>query len=202
MLQYKTIEPGTLQLLRELQSLPLMQGTRLVGGTALALQLGHRRSVDLDFFGTMETISEEIRTTLSKSHKVTILKESKNINIYLVDNVKVDIVNYAYSWISDPVLEEGLRLASAKDIAAMKISAIEGRGTKKDFIDLYFLLNQYSLREILDLYMRKYQEGSLFVAMKSLSYFEDAELDPMPLMYEDVSWEQIKERIRTEISLL
>ena len=150
----------------------------------------------------METISEEIRTTLSKSHKVTILKESKNINIYLVDNVKVDIVNYAYSWISDPVLEEGLRLASAKDIAAMKISAIEGRGTKKDFIDLYFLLNQYSLREILDLYMRKYQEGSLFVAMKSLSYFEDAELDPMPLMYEDVSWEQIKERIRTEISLL
>ena len=170
MLQYKTIEPGTLQLLRELQSLPLMQGTRLVGGTALALQLGHRRSVDLDFFGTMETISEEIRTTLSKSHKVTILKESKNINIYLVDNVKVDIVNYAYSWISDPVLEEGLRLASAKDIAAMKISAIEGRGTKKDFIDLYFLLNQYSLREILDLYMRKYQEGSLFVAMKSLSY--------------------------------
>ena len=202
MLQYKTIEPGTLQLLRELQSLPLMQGTRLVGGTALALQLGHRRSVDLDFFGTMETISEEIRTTLSKSHKVTILKESKNINIYLVDNVKVDIVNYAYSWISDPVLEEGLRLASAKDIAAMKISAIEGRGTKKDFIDLYFLLNQYSLREILDLYMRKYQEGSLFVAMKSLSYFEDAELDPMPLMYEDVSWEQIKERIRKELSLL
>lgn len=202
MLQLKTIEPGTLQLLRELQSLPMMQDTRLVGGTALALQLGHRRSVDLDFFGTVETISEDIRTTLSESHKVTILKESKNINIYLVDDVKVDIVNYSYSWLSEPVLEEGLRLASAEDIAAMKISAIEGRGTKKDFIDLYFLLNQYSLQEILDLYMRKYQEGSLFVAMKSLSFFEDAEQDPMPLMFENVSWEQIKERIRKELSIL
>ena len=93
MLQYKTIEPGTLQLLKDLQSLPIFYDTRLVGGTALALQLGHRNSVDLDIFGTIPASSEEVREMLSERHTVTVIKESKNINIYQVDGVKVDFVN-------------------------------------------------------------------------------------------------------------
>ena len=94
MLQYQTIEPGTLQLLKSLQSMPMFQGLRLVGGTALALQLGHRKSIDLDFFGTIEADSMDIREALEESHVVSIVKESKNIHIYMVDGVKVDIVNY------------------------------------------------------------------------------------------------------------
>ena len=202
MLQYKTIEPGTLQLLKELQSLPLLQEMRLVGGTALALQLGHRNSVDLDLFGSVPHSSEEIRDALSENHSLTLVKESKNINIYLIDGIKVDVVNYKYSWIDNPIKGEGLTLAGIKDIAAMKIAAIVGRGTKKDFIDLFFLLKQFSLQEILDLYMQKYPDGSIFIAMKSLSYFEDAESDPMPVMFENVSWESIKQTIRNAISCL
>lgn len=200
MLQYKTIEPATLQLLKGLQSLPLLQGTRLVGGTALALQLGHRNSVDLDLFGTIPFSSEEIRNALSADHTLTIVKESKNINIYLIDGIKVDIVNYMYPWVDNTVQGDGFSLAGIKDIAAMKTAAIVGRGTKKDFLDLYFLLRHFSLQDILDLYMQKYPDGSLFVAMKSLSYFEDAEPDPMPVMFEDVSWDTVKERIRDAIS--
>ena len=202
MLQHKTIEPGTLQLLKELQSFPLLQETRLVGGTALALQLGHRSSVDLDLFGTIPFSADEIRDALSENHSLTIVKESKNINIYLIDGVKVDIVNYKYHWIDSPVREEGVTLAGIKDIAAMKIAAIVGRGTKKDFIDLFFLLKQFSLREVLDLYLQKYPDGSIFIAMKSLSYFEDAEPDPMPVMFDVVSWETVKQSVRDAIASL
>ena len=137
--------------MRDLQSIPLLQGTRLVGGTALALQLGHRNSVDLDLFGTVPFSSEEIRTSLSECHSLTVVKESKNINIYLIDGIKVDVVNYKYTWIDNPIQSEGFSLAGVKDIAAMKTAAVIGRGTKKDFIDLYFLLKQFPLPDILDL---------------------------------------------------
>ncbi len=202
MLQYQTIYPATLQLLKDLQSLELLKECRLVGGTALALQLGHRRSVDLDFFGTVPQTPDELQDLLRENHDVTIVKESKNIHIYLIDGVKVDIVNYKYDWIDTSVEEDGIRLADVKDIAAMKVAAIIGRGTKKDFIDLYFLLKQYSLKELLELYLQKYPDGSLFIAIKSLSYFEDAEADPMPVMFEEVSWPDVKALIGESISTI
>ena len=195
MLYYKTIESGTLQLLKELQSNPALQDMRLVGGTGLALQLGHRKSIDLDLFGLINEPSEDLRDSLMAGHSFQIIKESANIHIYLIDGVKVDLVNYSYQWIDSPLQDNGITIASINDIAAMKITAIIGRGTKKDFIDLYFILKHLSLTEILRLYMQKYPEGSVFLAIKSLSFFEDAEADPMPLMYEDVSWDQIKESI-------
>lgn len=199
MLHYTTIEPRTLQLLKQLQSEPIFSGCRLVGGTALALQLGHRNSIDLDLFGSIAASSEEIREILSAGHQINIIKESKNINIYVVDGVKVDIVNYRYGWLEDAVKDDIIVLASISDIAAMKIAAIIGRGTKKDFIDLFFLLRTFSLQQILDLYMQKYPDGSMFIAMKSLTYFEDAESDPMPKMFENVSWETVKESIRNSV---
>ena len=200
MLQYQTIYPATLQLLKDLQLLELLKECRLVGGTALALQLGHRRSVDLDFFGTVPQTPVELQDLLRENHDVTIVKESKNIHIYLIDGVKVDIVNYKYDWIDTPVEEDGIRLADVKDIAAMKVAAIIGRGTKKDFIDMNRLLQIFSLKEILDMYMQKYPDGSLFIAIKSLSYFEDAESDPMPFMFDDTDWGVVKANIREAIA--
>lgn len=202
MLHYSTIEPRTLQLLKQLQSEPLFCGCRLVGGTALALQLGHRNSVDLDLFGSISATSDEIRSTLSAKHQVNIIKESSNINIYVVDGVKVDLVNYSYGWIDNEVRDDSIILAGVKDIAAMKIAAVIGRGTKKDFIDLFFLLRHFTLQQILDLYMQKYPDGSMFIAMKSLTYFEDAEPDPMPVMFESADWENVKNTIRKAVANL
>lgn len=202
MLQYKTIEPGTLHLLKSLQSLPLLQGLRLVGGTALALQLGHRKSVDLDLFGEISVDPVEFRGVLEEEHTITILKESRNINIYMVDGIKVDFVNYAYPWIDDPVAEEGITLAGIKDIAALKVAAVIGRGTKKDFVDINRLLQVLPLQELLNLYLQKYPDGSLFIAMKSLSYFADAENDPMPFMFEQTDWDAVKSSIRLALASL
>jgi hypothetical protein len=88
-------------------------------------------------------------------------------------------VNYKYPWLDNAVTEDGIVLAGIRDIAAMKIAAIIGRGTKKDFIDIAFLLQKFSLKEILDFYSLKYNDGSVFMALKSLAYFEDAESEIM-----------------------
>lgn len=100
----------------------------------------------------------------------------------VVNGIKVDIVSYPYEWIDEPVCDNGIVLAGIKDIAAMKLSAITNRVTKKDFIDYFFLLKHYSLEDLIDLYCRKYSDAQLFTSIKSLSYFEDAEGDPMPDM--------------------
>lgn len=200
MLYLETVESSTLELLKKLQRLPVLEQTRLVGGTALALQLGHRKSIDLDFFGTVDCEAEYLRESIAGIASLTILKESPHIHIYIVDGIKVDIVNYKYPWLDDVVLEQGLRLASVSDIAAMKITAIIGRGTKKDFIDIAFLLHHFSLEEILHFYAAKYNDSSVFVAMKSLAYFDDAEADPMPDMFVNQSWQQVKAYILSKIS--
>lgn len=202
MLHLETIEPKTLELLRRLQSLSIFEHSRLVGGTALALQLGHRKSIDLDMFGSIEATSEEIQDACRNAGELEISKTSKNINIYWVDGIKVDCVNYPYEWLEECKVLDGLRLASVNDIAAMKISAIINRGTKKDFIDLHFLLKEMSLNQILDLYDKKYPDGSRFIAIKSLTYFEDAESDPMPYMFNDVTWDDVKGSIITEVQKL
>ena len=202
MLHLETIEPKTLELLRKLQSLSIFENSRLVGGTALALQLGHRKSIDLDIFGKIAATPEEIQETCSEVGSLEISKTSKNINIYWVDGIKVDCVNYPYEWLEECRVLDGVRLASISDIASMKISAIINRGTKKDFIDLHFLLKEMSLNHILDLYDQKYTDGSRFIAIKSLTYFEDAESDPMPYMFEDVTWEDVKKSIIAAVQKL
>lgn len=202
MLHFETIEPKTLELLRRLQSLPIFKHSRLVGGTALALQLGHRKSVDLDLFGTIEASPEDIQEACREVGELEISKTSRNININWIDGIKVDCVNYPYGWLDEYRVVDGIRLASINDIAAMKISAIINRGTKKDFIDLYFLLQEMSLNHILDLYDQKYPDGSRFIAIKSLTYFEDAEADPMPFMFNDITWGDVEASIIAEVRKL
>ncbi len=199
MLHYETIEPTTLGLLRQLQDIPLLSKTRLVGETSLALQIGHRKSIDIDLFGEIDCDQYELVDALSDFGKLTILKESKNIHVYQLNGVKIDIVNYKYPWINPMLVEDNLRLADIKDIAAMKITALIGRGTKKDFIDLAFLLDIFSLDEIFNLYEKKYPDASRFMAMKSIAYFDDAEQEPMPFMLKEKSWNDIKKRILKEI---
>lgn len=196
MLHYETIIPETHSLLEKLSALPVLEDARLVGGTALALQLGHRTSVDLDFFGRINADSEDLRDILREVGRVEVASVSKNINIFWINGVKVDMVNYPYPWLDLPIVEDGVRLASLNDIAAMKVSAIVNRGTKKDFIDLYTLLQHFALDEILDMYSRKYSDGSLFIVMKSLTYFDDAETDPMPNVLNDTTWETVKDFLR------
>lgn len=196
MLQLRTILPDTLELLKCLSSQPELSGMRLVGGTSLALQYGHRQSIDLDFFGHQPVSNEDILAMLKRVGDCQVLRTTSNVQQVVVDGVKVDVVNYScYDWIDAPVLEDDIVLASPKDIAALKVNAIEGRGTRKDFVDVYVLLQHYSLEQILEFYKQKYPEYSIFRALMSLTYFDDAEQLLMPTMFIDDSWEHMKEVI-------
>lgn len=200
MLSFGTVEPHTLELLKSLTHEPLLSGMRLVGGTSLALQYGHRKSVDLDFFGEIRGDVAETNEMLSSYGRVQPIKVTNTIRIYQLDGIKIDFVDYSrYSWIDDSVREDDLRLASPKDIAAMKVNAVEGRGSRKDFVDIYFLLQHYSLSEILQFYRQKYPEHSFFRALMSLTYFDDAEQQMMPVMLSEVSWEEMKQYISMEV---
>lgn len=196
MLSYSTVEPHTLELLNRLSAIPLFSEMRLVGGTALALQYGHRKSVDLDFFGTMDCDPEEMEETLRGMGDVVRRKSTQTIRIYQIDGIKVDFVDYRrYSWIDLCVCEGSIRLASPKDIAAMKVNAVEGRGSKKDFIDMFYLLRHYSLEEILSFYKQKYPEHNVFRALMCLSYFDDAEAQPAPYLFDKLEWHEVKSEI-------
>ena len=195
MLFYQTVDTGTLELLKRLQALEPFQPLRLVGGTALALQYGHRRSIDLDLFGRLDLATWEVDQWVGQVCQAQTIRNSAHIHVYMMQGVKVDIVNYPYPWIDSMVFADGLRLAGIRDIAAMKLAAITGRGSKKDFVDLHCLLQHMQLTEMLDCYSRKYPDGSVFLVLKSLVYFEDAEQDPMPDMLTNHSWPEIKDSI-------
>jgi predicted nucleotidyltransferase component of viral defense system len=200
MLSFQTVYPDTLELLNTLAQVPILENMRLVGGTALALQYGHRRSVDLDFFGTTTDSVEELTEALKeKTGELTLISSSRTIRAFFIRDVKVDIVNYPYQWIDEPVIENGLTLASPKDIAAMKVNAVIGRGTKKDFIDIFFLLHHYSFEELIQFYLQKYTDGSEYRALLSMSYFDDADPQPMPFMFQNVSWQNVKSHIAKEV---
>ncbi len=97
------------------------------------------------------------------------------------------------------IVEDGLRLASVQEIAAMKVRAIVGRGTRKDFVDLYFLLQQFSMSDILNLFHKKYPDVNDFIAIRSLTYFEDAEQAPMPFMHTSDLWDAMKAYIKKSV---
>jgi hypothetical protein len=183
----------------KLQAADVFSKLRLVGGTSLALQIGHRRSVDLDLFGMISADEFEVSNQLTKIGQFTILKRSQNISVYVIEGIKVDIVNYHYKWLDEPVIENSITLAGEKDIAAMKLAAITGRGTKKDFVDLYYLLEKYSLEEMLGFYAEKYNEASEFMVLKSLSYFSDADTDEDPMMLKPCGWDIMKTTIKKEL---
>lgn len=198
MLQTQTVSPECLELLRKISNSEFFSEFVLVGGTALALQIGHRNSIDLDFFGKKEIDVEVFVENLQQFGNVIVLKASKNILITSINGVKTDFVNYSYSWISEQKNMENIRLASKEDIAAMKLNAISGRGSKKNFIDLYFLLKDFSLEEMIDFYRNKYTQHSEFGMLKSITYFEDADQENAPEMFMDFDWKNCKEKIRNE----
>jgi predicted nucleotidyltransferase component of viral defense system len=201
MLQTTTLAECTLVLLKQLQQLQEFSYLRLVGGTALALQLGHRQSVDLDFFGTFDMSREDLVKSLKKKgFEVRSNNDGNSIHLLEINNVKVDIVRYPYEWLDVPIEEDGVKMAGLKDIAAMKMEAITNRGSRKDFVDVYFLLQHFSLSQMMELYLKKYPKGSPLNVMRSLIYFVDAEKNPMPTMFVNVSWDKMRLTIQKEVA--
>lgn len=195
MLYYKTIYPKTLELLKQICAIDYFNEFALVGGTSLSLQIGHRLSYDLDFFGQKEIESIEILSNISAIAKPVIMHQTQNILILNVNGIKLDFVNYKYPLLNKVIFKDDLRLVSIEDIAAMKLAAIAGRGKKRDFFDVYEILKHYTLNEILEFYNKKYEDGSEFLVMKSLTYFDDANQDADLKSFNNVTWGTVKKQI-------
>jgi predicted nucleotidyltransferase component of viral defense system len=196
MLQLRTIEPGTLGLLKELSAEPMLARHFLVGGTSLALQLGHRKSVDLDLFSHQAFEAEAILEKLRTKYDVQPLTVTDTICIAVVDGIKVDFVHFRYPF-AFPLLEtDGVRLADKKDIAPMKLDAVTKRGSKKDFYDMYYLFEEFTPQQILDWYSQMFQHSTSFHVIRSLTYFEDAEMTEEPFVFDKkITWDKVKERM-------
>jgi hypothetical protein len=204
MLHFETVESNTLELLIKLMDRPYLSTFNLVGGTALALQIGHRKSIDLDLFTQEEFDGAVLLKNLENDfQEIEVLTLTKGTLLTRIQQVKVDFLRFNYPTIRPLRIENELRLLSPEDIAPMKFDAIAGRGKKKDFYDLYFLLEKMTLPEMLELHQEKFNLSTKFHIVKSLTYFEDAEEDDDPILVgKDVSWEQVKKRIVESVGSL
>lgn len=196
-LYWNTITPDMRVILQEFSNSPLGAKFYLAGGTALSLQLGHRLSVDLDFFSPTEDIPT-IRPALEKAltaFSSTLADSAWGNLVYLARNVRVGFYGYGYELVAPLVVTSEARLASIEDIALMKLDALLARAARKDFYDLYFICQKISMRQILDLAPKKYPHTRDFEAqsVKRLTYFESAEQDPDPTLLYPVTWNQVKE---------
>jgi predicted nucleotidyltransferase component of viral defense system len=200
MLQTRTVEPRTLELLKEIQSLPLLKDFYLVGGTSLALQIGHRVSVDLDLFTTQDFKSNDIIELLNSRYNIEIIIEEQKMLITNIEKVKVDFVKMAYPILFQPTIIDSVRMLDIKDISAMKLKAITQRGSKKDFYDLFYLFEYLTINEMVDIFKRKFELSEVFHVIKSLTYFDDAENQPNPIVFDKaVTWKNVKQKIEYEI---
>ncbi len=170
----------------------------LAGGTALALRLGHRVSLDLDLFSAKNSLGAEQRQTLFDALKTSgplNIKEAKDGTCHLnLGGTAVSLFHYDYATLCRPQSWLGLDIASLEEIAAMKLSAVLGRGSKKDFIDLYEICQQLGLNRVMATAGRKFPLHTDFPlqAARALLYFDDAEKEPMPRMLAAISWEDVK----------
>ncbi|MCX6233084.1 MAG: nucleotidyl transferase AbiEii/AbiGii toxin family protein [Bacteroidetes bacterium] len=199
MLCTESVDIRTLDILRQIMQMPAFEYFSLAGGTSLALQIGHRISVDLDFFGNHPINKEETFDLLSTFGALKLITHTNNILIFELNGIKIDFVNYRYNLLMPLVKVDNIRLYHKADIAAMKLAAIAGRGKKRDFIDLFFLLNEYSMKEMINFYNQKYPDGSEFLVIKSLTYFDDAEQDISPAILKTIQWEEVKSKIVSEV---
>ncbi len=196
----KAIDSKTKQVLGKIRKTGVLDRFYLAGGTALSLILGHRKSVDLDFFSSRFPKTEILLAKLKSLNPEIINQDKGTLDLY-IDGVKISFLKYDYPLVGDFLEFDGVKIASLSDIACMKLSAISSRGSKKDFIDLYFVLEKESFSKLLSLFQRKFKGVDYQMAhiLKSLVYFEDAEQDPDPVFLVPFDWEKAKERLRKEV---
>ncbi len=181
MLQAATVASGTLGLLGRLQAEPLLCSTRLVGGTALSLQIGHRVSDDLDLFSVAPLDGMAVQRMLVDKYGFVPAIIEENTLIGFIQGVKIDVIYHPFPWLEKAIEEDGFRIATKKDIAAMKMHAIINSGKRpKDFVDIAFLSMHFSYNDIKRLLLRRYPAYDPMMADRAVVYFGDIDETLIP----------------------
>lgn len=199
----KVLPRHSLELLKALEADPAsgLRGWTLAGGTGLALQLGHRVSEDLDFFRTDELDVRDLHPVLGRQGPYETLQEAEHSLTVLLRKTKLSFFRVRDPFVFKPLPYRFFALADRREIALMRLMAISSRGSRKDFVDLHVLLRERpTLREYFDLLPGKYGASrvNVYHILKSLTYFDDAELEPMPHMLEPFDWKECKAFFRRE----
>ena len=197
MLYKETIEPKTLELLIELQKENLLSSFNLVGGTALALHLGHRKSIDLDFFTSEVFDLEEVKNMLIQKYDFKVSYSRSQTLKGFINGVKVNFIKFDYPHLYDCDTIDDVRLESIPDIIAMKLLSITDNGSRiKDFIDIAYLSSQFSLEEMLQFFVKKITNSNVMMPLKALTYFNDINFNESIVMLNvDFKWDKIANRL-------
>lgn len=202
----QTLPDRVQSLLRRLGTLRTVADFYLAGGSALALHLGHRISVDLDFFTPQEDYEQEpLIQDLQRAGHLEIRQQRPGTLNALLEGIQVSFFVYPYPMLGEFQDLWGIRIASILDLALMKLAAIGQRGRKRDFIDLYFICRSgYSLRTLLVRMPEKFPkvEYPSYHLLRALVYFQDAEGDKMPQMLVPCRWDQVKRFFQEEVRRL
>ena len=198
----KVLSPDAWRTVRRLCAAKLLDGWTLAGETGLALQMGHRYSEDLDLFRPEEFDPVQLVNKLPQTGTVNVQDRSASTLHVLVEGTRFSFLRIQPPLIFNGTPYRGLTVADPRDIAVLKIVAIGGRGSWKDFVDLHFYLKAAGGLEPLFTLLHKRFAGidfNEYHLLKSLVYFNDAEAEPMPEMIKKVSWEEIKAGIADEV---
>ncbi|OFY60494.1 MAG: hypothetical protein A2V46_04685 [Bacteroidetes bacterium RBG_19FT_COMBO_42_7] len=191
-----------MELLRSLQGKEYLKGFYLTGGTALALYLGHRKSVDIDLFSNFGFDAGQMIENLSQDFPFQLFYSSANTLRGSIENIKTDIIAHRYKYINGPFLLDNISILSEDDIVAMKINAIITSGQRiKDFTDIYFLLDKFDISDMIRFYNNKYNQDNDALILKSLIYFDDIDNSDWPVLIKnpDLKIADIKKRIKKAV---
>jgi hypothetical protein len=202
MLFTDTLGKPALELLKALQNKPYLKGFYLVGGSALALYLGHRRSIDLDLFSIADFDTENLLENLQQDFNYRIYLSAANTLKGSINQINVDIIAHRYPLVGDPLFSDGIAIISMKDIVAMKLNAIATSGQRsKDFVDVFYSFGNFGLKEMLEFYKIKYHQEDDTHILKSLIYFNDVDLSDWPVLIKDsgLKWKDITSKLESEV---
>ena len=202
-MHWKVLSKKQTELLKKLKFLK-REGFYLAGGTALALQIGHRTSLDFDFYTPKKFSPQKLREKFEEEFKeVKEIYLNQDTLILDVENLKISFFRYPYPLLKPLQEKKGILFASVEDIAAMKVLAISQRGLMRDFIDVYFLIKKFGLKKILEFAKKKYPSFNIYLALQALSYFKDAEEDLEKKRYKlfkKVSFSEVKKFILEKLA--
>lgn len=201
MLYKETVRTEMWELLQKLMQDEKLKDFNLVGGTALSLRIGHRKSVDIDLFTNKDFDEKAMLTYIENQYSGKIRDIFKNTALMTIDKVKVDILAHKYPLVNPIDIQEGVRMVSNEDIGAMKLHAIFQSGTRiKDYIDMYFLLEHHPFKIYLEAYEKKY-DGNMRLAAYALLNYEKIDLEEKVLFMngKESNWNRMKERLKKAV---
>lgn len=200
MLHLNTIDNETHKVLLSALQKDYLQNFSLAGGTSLSLRFGHRKSIDIDLFSTKEFEPAVIDELLKLDYTGYQYRGNNRLMLFCnINDIKCDIIYHPFRLLYPVETIENIRMFSVQDVAAMKLFAICKRGTKKDFYDLWLLVQHYTPKELAGFFVKKYGHDKLIYLRKSILYYEDAEYSTEPeILLANLNWEKVKKEVYTQ----